>query len=216
MNKTIRITIADDHQIFADGLSEILNGSQGISVTATAKNGVELLEILKTTPTDLILMDVNMPEMNGIEATEQVKLLYPEIKILMLTMYDTSDYIQKVLKAGAHGYVLKNTSKTELVEAIETVFGGQSYFSSAVTHTIMQSLRGQEKPSTQAINIEVTDREIDVLKLIAQELTTHEIGAKLFISHHTVETHRKNLISKLGVRNVAGLVKYAVQHGYVD
>lgn len=216
MSEKIRIVIVDDHQMFIDGLKGILEPEPNISIMGTAHNGIELLKLLENTATDIILLDVNMPEMNGIEATKEIVKLYPSIKIIMLTMFDTSDYIQKVLKAGAHGYILKNTGKAELLEAIKTVNSGQSFFSNEVTKTIMAGLQNKPKQVNNTMEVELTDREIDVLKLIAQELTTNEIGEKLFISKHTVETHRKNLISKLNVRNVVGLVKYAVEKGYTE
>lgn len=151
--------------------------------------------------------------MNGIAATEHVVKNYPRIKVLMLTMHDTKFYIEKLLKVGAHGYILKNTGKAELKEAIENLYDGGAYYSKSVTETIMQGLQDKKKTQKEHANVELTAREKDVLKWIAQELTSHEIAEKLFISHHTVESHRKNLIAKLGVRSVAGLVKYAVKMG---
>jgi DNA-binding NarL/FixJ family response regulator len=165
---------------------------------------------------DLILMDVNMAGMDGIEATKQVRKNYPAVKVLMLTMFNTRDYIEKVLKAGAQGYILKNTGKEELNHAIEKVMNGESYFSKEVTERIMEGLQGKKTSAYDPMMVELTEREKDVLKLIAKELTTQEIADQLFISFNTVETHRKNLISKLNVRNIAGLVKYAVQQGLAD
>jgi len=216
MDNKIRIILVDDHEMFIDGLRGILTPIKNIDIVGSANNGIELLKLLESKPVDILLMDVNMPEMNGIEATKEVVKLYPEVKVLMLTMFDTSDYIQKVLKAGAHGYILKNTGKKELMEAIEAVCSGQSYFSNEVTKTIMLGLQNKPKQANNTMEVELTEREIDVLRLIAQEMTTNEIGEKLFISKHTVETHRKNLISKLNVRNVVGLVKYAMDKGYTE
>ena len=161
-------------------------------------------------------MDINMPEMDGIEATKLVKTKHPLLKILMLTMFSSRDYIEKLLRAGADGYILKNTGKAELQEAIETLMNGESYFSKEVTERIMEGLQKKKNMEKSTYLVELTEREIDVLKLIVQEFTTAEIAEKLFISTHTVETHRKNLISKLNVRNIAGLVKYAMQNGLVE
>jgi two-component system nitrate/nitrite response regulator NarL len=208
----IKIAIADDHQMFIDGIKSLLKGNKNMLVSLEATNGEQLLSLLKEQPTEVILMDVNMPVMDGIEATKQVKKLFPEIKVIMLTMFSSKDYIEKLLRAGANGYVLKNTGKEELTTAIEKVMQGESYFSKEVTERIMEGLQGKKAENNPHM-VELTEREKDVLRLIVQELTSHEIADKLFISFHTVETHRKNLISKLQVKNIAGLVKYAVQNG---
>lgn len=208
----IRIAIADDHQMFIDGIKSLLKGNKNIQIVTEANNGEALLQHIANTPVNLILMDVNMPVMDGIETTKKVKELFPDIKVIMLTMFGTRDYIEKLLRAGANGYILKNTGKEELTTAIEKVMQGESYFSKEVTERIMEGLQGK-KTETNPMMVELTEREKDVLRLIAQELTSHEIADKLFISFHTVETHRKNLISKLQVKNIAGLVKYAVQNG---
>jgi DNA-binding NarL/FixJ family response regulator len=210
----IQLIIADDHQMFIDGLRSLLKPQKNISISGEAHNGDEVLQLLeKNTPADIILMDVNMAGLNGIEATKIVRHRYPEIKILTLTMFNTRDYIEKVLKAGAHGYILKNTGKEELNEAIEKVMKGESFFSREVTERIMEGLQGKKRMEEDPMMVELTEREKDVLKLIVEEYTTQEIADKHFISFHTVETHRKNLISKLNVKNIAGLVKYAMQRG---
>ena len=212
----IKVIIADDHQMFIDGLKSLLKTHKTISIVGEANNGAQVLELLTKTNADIILMDVNMLVMDGIEATKQVRQKYPDIKVLMLTMFNSRDYIEKVLRAGAHGYILKNTGKDELHEAIDKVVKGESFFSKEVTERIMEGLQKKKSNDTDPMGVELTDREKDVLKLIAEELTTQEIAEKLFISHHTVETHRKNLISKLNVKNIAGLVKYAIQNGLVE
>lgn len=212
----IKIVIADDHRMFIDGLKALLKTQKQFSITGEALNGKQLLEILGNTAADIILMDVNMPEMDGIEATKQVKLHYPQIKVLMLTMFNTRDYIEKLLRAGADGYILKNTGKEELTIAIETIMRGESFFSKEVTEKIMEGLQKKKNQENDPMMTELTEREKDVLKLIVEELTTNEISETLHISPHTVETHRKNLISKLQVKNIAGLVKYAIQHGLAE
>lgn len=212
----IKIIIADDHQLFIDGIKSIIKSIKNLEISAEVNNGKQLLEHLSKQGCDVILMDINMPDMDGIEATKEVKKRYPNIKIIMLTMYSSRDYIEKLLRVGADGYILKNTGKEELQKAIETVHQGESYFSAEVTERIMEGLQKKKSAEKNSFMVELTEREIDVLKLIVQELTTSEIAEKLFISTHTVETHRKNLISKLNVRNIAGLVKYAMQNGLVD
>lgn len=208
--------IADDHQLFIDGIKSLVKTMKNMEIIAEVNNGKELLEVLDKTTCDIILMDINMPEMDGIEATKLVKTKYSTVKILMLTMFSSRDYIEKLLRAGADGYILKNTGKAELQEAIETLMNGESYFSKEVTERIMEGLQKKKNMEKSTYLVELTEREIDVLKLIVQEFTTVEIAEKLFISTHTVETHRKNLISKLNVRNIAGLVKYAMQNGLVE
>jgi two-component system, NarL family, nitrate/nitrite response regulator NarL len=198
----IKILIADDHQMFIDGLKSILKSDKGMSIVGEAHNGLQVIELLQKTEVDLILMDVNMPEMDGINSTKQLLHQYPHIKVLMLTMHNSRDYIEKVMRAGAHGYILKNTGKEELSEAIHSVMQGNSYYSKEVTEKIMEGLQRKKVVETNV--------------LLVQEYTSHEIADKLFISFHTVETHRKNLISKLQVKNIAGLVKYAIQQGIVE
>ncbi|MEQ9186991.1 MAG: response regulator transcription factor [Cryomorphaceae bacterium] len=209
-----RIIIADDHQMFIDGIKALLE-TMDVEVIGEANNGKELLALVNSTPVDLILMDVNMPEMDGVEATKAIREAYPDLPVLMLTMHSSRDYIQRLLRAGASGYVLKNTGREELQEAITTVMAGNAFFSEEVSQRIMEGLQ-KKKSQEREMVVELTPRELDVLKLIAQEMTSNEIAEKLFISHHTVETHRKNLISKLNVRGSAGLVKYAILQGLVD
>lgn len=212
----IKIIIADDHQLFIEGIHSLINSMENMEIIHEVNNGQQLIEYLENTKCDLVLMDINMPIIDGIEATKIIKKLYPEIKILMLTMFSSRDYIEKLLRVGADGYLLKNTDASELKEAIESLMRGESYFSKEVTERIMEGLQKKKHDEKNKHLIELTEREIDVLKLIVQEFTTAEIAEKLFISPHTVETHRKNLISKLNVRNIAGLVKYAIENGIAD
>lgn len=212
----IRVAIADDHQMIVDGLKAIIEGMEGAEVWNTFGNGLLLLGAMKSGTPDVILMDVNMPEMDGIATTKEVVDKYPDVKVIMLTMHGSADYIQKLLKAGAHGYLLKNTGKQELKAAIETVVKGEPYYTEEVKATVMQHLGPKKQRSSDHIEVSLTAREQDVLKLIAQEMTTKEIADALCISHHTVESHRKNLISKLGVRGTAGLVKHAISLGLND
>ncbi len=212
----IKVIIVDDHQMFIDGIKGLIQSMPNINVVGEANNGIDLIDVLADTKVDAILMDMSMPKMNGLEATKHVVKHYPDIKVLMLTMHDSRNHIEKLLKAGASGYVLKNTGIEELQTAIETVVGGKTYYSPEVTQRIMEGFQQKRKVESEYGEVDITDREKEVLALIAQEFTTSEIAEKLFISPHTVESHRKNLISKLGVRSAAGLVKYAVQMGLVD
>lgn len=214
-NSNIDIAIADDHQMFIDGLKMLLTEDEGISILHTAIDGGQLLEQLKDQPVSVVLMDINMPGIGGLEATKVICKQYPATKVIALTMYNTKEFIKNLLNAGVKGYILKNADKSELLKAIRTVAGGETYYSQAITETIMRSMT-KARPSAYDMPPDLSKREIDVLKLIVQEYTTQEIADKLFISHNTVESHRKNLISKLNVRNSAGLVKYAIENGLAD
>lgn len=212
----IRLIVADDHQIFVDGVKALISTMDTMQIVAEANNGVELIDCMSKHEVDVVLMDINMPKMDGIEATNTILEKYPDVKILVLSMHDSRQHIEKVLKAGAHGYLLKNTGKEELQIAIEKVMEGESYYSEGVTKRIMESLQSKKRIRSKINSVVITEREQEVLKLLVQELTTNEIAEKLFISHHTVESHRKNLIAKLQVRGTSGLVKYAIQSGLVD
>lgn len=218
MHKTnpVKVIITDDHQMFTEGMLSLLESELWIEVVGTAPNGNALMNLLNTKEADLILMDIHMPEMDGIEATRRLLQEKPHIKVLMLTMSGEPKLIEKLIKAGAHGYILKNTGKVELLTAIKTILDGATYYSQEVAHIYMESLRKTAKKAPVVGGEQVTPltkREKDVLKLIANEYTTSEIAEKLFISQNTVETHRKNLLSKLQLRNSAGLARYATESG---
>lgn len=216
MNK-IKLIIADDHRIFREGLSELLKKEKNMEVLSLVGNGPELMEVLSKAVPNVILMDIDMGETSGIELTKQVKQKHPDIKVLALSMHDDKNYIVKMLESGASGYILKNAGKEEMLNAIQTVASGNSYFSSQVSAKLLEHLTNP-KPAkkSQPTETPLTDREIEVLKLIADEYSNPEIAEKLFISVRTVDTHRRNLLDKLGVKNTAGLVKYAIQKGFLD
>lgn len=192
-----------------------------LELAGDAENGRALLDLLTLKKVDVILMDINMPVMSGVETTKKIKELYPEIKILALTMFDDTLHINEMINAGASGYLLKNAGKEELVTAIKKVYAGEKYVSNEVSVKLIERMfnKEQEKTSTVASNTrksELTKREIEIIKLIAQEMTNAEIAAKLNNSPMTIITHRKNLLRKLGVKNTAGLIKYAMQNGLVE
>jgi DNA-binding NarL/FixJ family response regulator len=211
----IKLMIADDHQIFIDGIQSLLQHEQGMEVVGTALNGKQLLGQLPHLHPHVILLDINMPEMDGLEAAKRILQDHPEIKLIVLTMHDTVEFITRLIEAGVAGYLLKNSNRQDLLEAIHTVFAGGTYYSKQVTATIMENLRKPNNKTAAISQVELTPRELEVLKLIAQEFTTTQIADKLFISHHTVESHRKNLLSKLGKKNSAGLVAWAMERGMV-
>lgn len=216
MNK-LKVIIADDHKMFRQGVMNILNDTGEVDVTE-AESGEELMENLKTQKPNVILMDINMPGINGIEATKLVKKKYPSIKVMAVSTSDEENYIIEMLKAGAMGYVLKSTGVDELLEAIKVVSRGDSYFCKEASNVILFQLDKIKKGRTQKqeTDVPLTDREIEVLKLIAEGLTNKEIAEKLFISSRTVDTHRRNLHQKLNIKNAAGLVNYAIKNKLLD
>lgn len=211
----IKLLLADDHNIILDGLSQMFNQSEELSVVATANNGIEVLEKLNIASFDIIMLDINMPQMNGMQCAQEILKLHPTQKIMMLTMNEEKSIIEKMISIGVKGFLLKTTEKDELINAIKMVHSGKEYFSSGITKIMMS--QPNEKPAS---NLEVlsllTEREIEIIKYIAEGLSSIEIGEKLFISPRTVETHRTNIIKKINVNNVAGMVRFAFQNNLVS
>jgi DNA-binding NarL/FixJ family response regulator len=201
-----RVVIADDHQMFVDGLKSMLEEIEGIEVVGQASNGKEAVDICSKEETDVVIMDISMPVMDGIEATKAILKMNPAIKVLGLSMFNDRNFIADILKSGASGYILKNTGKEELIAALSSLKSNDSYLGREVRNTLLNSF--MKKEPAQAVE-KLSDRELEVLESIASGLTTHEIGKKLFISKNTVETHRKNLLYKLSARNTAELITNA-------
>lgn len=216
----IRILIADDHKMFVDGIDSILKNEEDFEVVDRCYDGPAIFKSLGRHEVDVILLDVNLPGMNGIEVTERMVKEKPEVKILALSMYNEESFVSEILKKGALGYILKNTGRTELVTGIRTVFSGESYFSKDVTETIMSGLMKKQKMTTSLkknLHLpKISRREKEVLALIVKEFTTQEIAEKLYISLKTVESHRSSLLSKLNARNSAGLVRIALENNLLD
>ena len=206
--------ITDDHQLVIDGLKALLKESKDVKILAHARNGQDLIKHLRLIRPDVILMDIDMPVVNGIEATKRIKGLYPDIKIIALAMHGEKGMIKTMMQAGAEGYLLKSCDEDELCMAIKKVHSGQKYFSSEVADNLLSSNMEEQEASSRKVPL--TAREEDILKLVSQGLSNKEIGEKLFISHRTVDTHRTNLMNKLDIHNVAGLIRYAIAHGYVQ
>ncbi|MBR9788656.1 MAG: response regulator transcription factor [Vibrionaceae bacterium] len=209
MDKPISVLIVDDHQVVLDGFMARLELEPDIEVIGTASNGLEAIEVAKHLHPDVILMDISMPIMNGIEATGIIKEELPESKILMLTMHDNREYIMKVMQAGAVGYMLKEISAEKMVQAIKTVNQGSTYFCESVTQTLFTQ---DVAPINQRTN-PLSRREEAVLKLVAQGNSSKKIATLLSISYRTVETHRHNIKHKLGLHSTAELAKYAFETG---
>lgn len=212
MEKPIRVVIVDDHQVVLEGFMARLELEPDIEVIATASNGIEAIEVVKATMPDVILMDVSMPIMNGIDATHLIKEEVPTAKVLMLTMHDNREYIMKVMQAGAVGYMLKEISAQKMVQAIKTVNQGSTYFCESVTQTLFTQLviPAEQKPNP------LSRREEAVLKLVAQGCSSKKVASLLNISYRTVETHRQNIKHKLDIHSTAELAKYAVQKGILE
>lgn len=213
----IDILLVDDHKIVRDGIKALLFTNGLINIVGECDDGNQVLEFLEKNHVDIILMDINMQDVNGIDCTKMVNDKHPTVKVIALTMHIEEGYISKILKSGAAGYILKNTGKSELIDAIKKVNGGENYFSKEVSNVMMNKYMkksGVRKSSSSLASVDdLTKREVEILGLIAEELTNNEIGEKLFISPRTVDTHRRNLLQKLGVKNTAGLVKFALQNG---
>ncbi len=209
MDKLISVLIVDDHQVVIDGFMARLELESDIDVIGTASNGMEAVEMAKALRPDVILMDISMPIMNGIEATGVIKEEQPESKILMLTMHDNREYIMKVMQAGAVGYMLKEISAEKMVQAIKTVSQGSTYFCESVTQTLFTQEVTPITPKTNPLS----RREEAILKLVAQGHSSKKIASLLSISYRTVETHRHNIKHKLDLHSTAELAKYAFETG---
>ena len=207
----IKIAIADDHRMFCAGLSAMLEEEENIQIVKTIPNGKLLLDYLKDHSVDIVLMDINMPEINGIEASKQILKYDRKTKIIILSMYKQPMIIRKLLALGVHAYILKETEKGNLLSAIEAVMEGKTYYDGMVRDVLLEDYSSDN----QFHNCQLTPREEEIIKLISNGFTTQEIAGKLFISQYTVETHRKNLLAKTGAKNALGLLKYARENGLV-
>lgn len=210
--ETIRILVADDHQLVIDGIKLMLSSEPDLVFVAEANNGKEVLKMLKKHPVDVVILDINMPEMNGVEACKIITEKFPDTRVLALSMLKEASLIKLMLKNGAQGYLLKNAGKAEVIDAIRRIFKGEKYYSEEIFDIIMNSLSGEQAKKEENPFPQISRREKQVLQLIVEEYTTSEIAEKLFISFGTVETHRRNLLIKLGARNTAGLVRTALEY----
>ena len=214
--KKIKLLIADDHQIIIDGIKSLLDDVTEIDFIFEANNGNDAVNKALNLDIDVVLMDIDMPVLNGIEATKQIKSANKNIKIIILSMHDEKTLIQKLIKNGIDGYLIKNSDRDVLIDAVKKVAKGQKYFSSEVTMSLIDNTYEMNSNSSSNLISELTDREIEVLKLVAEGFTNKEIGEKLFISYRTVDTHRTNLMKKIDVTNIVGLIKFAINNGFVN
>ncbi|MFS8615366.1 MAG: response regulator transcription factor [Solitalea sp.] len=215
---SINLAIADDHKIFREGLKAILEDQPSFRIMVEAGNGQELIQLLSEKTPDVVLMDIKMPVMDGMQATAYIQEHFPAVKVLALSMYHEDKYIVNMMKAGASGYILKNAEPREIVDAVTTVHAKEFYFNERLSVTLVKQLLGERggiRDEGQK-SVELNERETEILALICQECTNVEIAEKLFLSVRTVEGYRTRLFEKIGSKNVAGLVIYAIKHGIIS
>ncbi|MBI3189434.1 MAG: response regulator transcription factor [Ignavibacteriales bacterium] len=217
--KKITILLADDHSIVRSGLRALLATVSSFRVVAEASNGEETITLAEQHSPDIIILDVSMPKLNGIETTRRLRQKNLTGKILILSIYENEEYVHQALQAGADGYLLKNAEKKEIVSAIKVVATGGKFFSTDISKIMLDGyVKRAEKPENfpNTDSLQLTKREKEILKFIAQGYTSQEIADKLFLSFRTVNTHRSNMMQKLDIHDTASLVRYAIQHGIVD
>jgi DNA-binding NarL/FixJ family response regulator len=210
----MRIILVDDHPLFGQSLYSLLVQMPDVQDITVFKRGQAVLDFLENNEADVVLSDLQMPEMNGIELTTQIHQRFPEVRVLILTIDDEPHKIRQAISAGASGYLLKDTDREELEEAIRKLYQKLPYYSEKVLKIITAS--ADSKGLNNSELAQISAREIEVLKLIAMEYSTNEIADKLFVSVNTIESHRKSLMKKLDVKNVVGLIKFAMRHKLVD
>jgi len=211
----IKIIIADDHRLFREGLVNLLSDSKDIEILAQAENGMDVIAKAKELNPDVIIMDIGMPVLNGVEATVKLLKELPAIKVIALSMHSDKQYIKGMLEAGASGYLFKNCAYDELIEAIHTVNAGKKYLSDKITEIMIQDYLGKEERMPES-DSELTERESEILKLIAEGASTSEISELLFVSVKTIGTHKQHLLEKLNLKTSTDLVKYAIKKGIIS
>jgi DNA-binding NarL/FixJ family response regulator len=206
---TIKLAITDDHKMVLKGIESMLIATREIEVVGTYENANETIENIEKDNPDVLLLDINLPDINGIDLCKQLVKKYPDLKIIALTNFDDISFTKRMLKNGAHGYLLKNTDKLEILEALKTVLSGDLYIQKDIQKKLLN--QSYQKTNDNGLIPKLTRREKEVLLAISEELTTHQISEKLFISVKTVETHRMNIMSKLGAKNSVGIIKIAIE-----
>jgi len=217
MDSPFKILLADDHVMFRRGVRRIIQGIDNVEVVGEASDGLELLRLLKDLDPNLVIMDISMPNLRGLEATREIKSVHPRVKVLILTMHKDREYLYHALTAGAEGYLLKEDADGELISAIETLRKGGTFISPLLSSQMANIFVDKFRPGSEAFAPEepLTVREREIIKLIAEGKSSKEIGELLFISSRTVQHHRANIMRKLDIKKTADLVKYAIQKGYV-
>lgn len=213
VNKTYTLILVDDQSMFLDGIESLLERMPEVQIIGKAHNGRDALGLVVEHKPDLVLMDINMPGMDGIEASKHMRKASPETQVIVLSMYGHREFVLELLDSGVGGYLLKTTNKEELITAIRTVAAGKQYIAAELRAMAAQADRNADREGETKYG-PLTTREMQIVKLILKEHTTQEIAEHLFLSVHTVETHRRNIFHKLDCRNIAGLVKYAMERGW--
>lgn len=212
----IRVLVADDHAMVREGIRSVLEREPGFQVVAEASSGTEVAPLAEQHQPDVAVLDISMPGETGLRAAHRLREVLPGVRVLILSMYDNTEYVLESVRAGAHGYLLKDAAAQELTSAIRIILGGETYFSPAVATRLSEAMRGDIHREQQKASLDLlTAREREVLAGITRGLTNKEIAGELGISHRTVETHRESLMKKLGIRTVAGLTKFALETGLI-
>ena len=212
MKQVIKIAIADDYPMFLEGLQLLLEKQDNIEIVGEASNGQELLDVVKQTKPDVVITDIEMPVMNGIEATAALKKNFPDTRVIALTMYGDEHLIVDMLEAGADGYLLKKTTKQEVSEAIKAVYEGANYFCNSTTMRLSKMV-AQSKAQQRIPKAEFPEKELEIIKLICEQYASKEIADKTSLTHRTVEKYRDNIMEKTGAKNMVGIVIYAIKNG---
>ncbi len=215
MSSPTTILLVDDHPMIRDALKLYFNDIEEVEVKGEANNGSEALKKLESESFDLVITDVNMPEMNGVEFMQALKEKHADQNVLVVSMINEAAQIKKMISLGANGYVLKNSPKDEILTAIKSIVGGENYFGKEVYSLIMENISGKKPKQRLTLEIPLTKREKEILKLVMEEFTNQEISEKLFISVRTVEAHKRNLLEKTGSKTVAGLAIYAMERNLI-
>ena len=214
--KNVRIVVADDHQIIIDGLKTLLAGMEGVDVVGEAANGREALRVVREARPDIVIMDVAMPELNGIEATRQITSEFPGVKVIVLSMHAEKRFVSLMFKAGAKAYLSKENAFKELSRAIKAVITGTSYLSPKIATALVEDYVDVVRAATDRLEAStLSPRELEVLQLLAEGRSTREAAGILYVSVKTVETHRRNIMEKLGLKGVADLTRYAIREGLI-
>ncbi len=213
MSRKIRVMVADDHTLVRQGIRSLLEAFDEIDVIGEAENGVQAVDLAAELSPDVVLMDVNMPVMNGMDAMREISRRGLDCKVLVISIFDNQEYVVDVMRSGAKGYILKDVSATEMLNAVKSIFDGGTYFSATVTESLLSPEPTESE--TERFSLPLTPRELEILKLIARGKSAKEIARELDISVRTAETHRQNVRRKLDARNAAELTMIAVRHGLV-
>ncbi len=209
--KNFKFIIADDHKLFSEGLATLVSQIEGAELVGIAANGQEALDLLALHPADLLITDIHMPNMDGLELIRRVKQQYPQTKVLVVSMHDEPSIIEEVFEANAEGYILKDSTREEFHKAIGRLLDNITYYSNSVLENLLRRSLATKKSKENEIHL--SERETEILSLIMQEYSSEEIAEKLFISKRTVDTHRKNILQKTNCKTLVGLIKYAYEHG---